>query len=103
MLSILPGFATARRIDTDGDAIRHFMLAPALGLLILLGISGIAFFFGLTVENLTILFTMANIIAFCAIRTELLPIYEPKIIQRTPWFWIFTLIAIYIALTPLSY
>jgi len=103
VLSILPGFATARRIDTDGDAIRHFMLAPALGLLILLGISGIAFFFGLTVENLTILFILVNIIAFCAIRTELLPIHEPKIIQRTPWFWIFTLIAIYIALTPLSY
>ena len=103
VLSFLPGFATARRIDTDGDTVRHFMLAPALGLLILLGISGIAFFLGLSVENLTILFLIANVIAFIAIRTELSPVYQPIVIERNTWFWIFTLIALYIAFTPLSY
>ena len=103
VLSFLPGFATARRIDTDGDTVRHFMLAPALGLLILLGISGIAFFLGLSVENLTIFFIIANVIAFIAIRTELSPVYQPVVIERNTWFWIFTLIALYIAFTPLSY
>lgn len=102
-MSFLPGFAIARRLDSDGDTARHLMLTPSLGLLSLLGLSGIAFFLGLGIDSITMLFVAANISAFIAIRTELQPEYESISIERKPWFWIFSLIAVYIALTPLTY
>lgn len=102
-VAILPGFAIARRIDSEGDWKRHFMLSPAIGLLVCFGLAGISFILELGLETLTYLMIFANILAMVAIRVELEP--EPKMIQieRNPWFWIFTSIACFIALTPLSY
>ena len=102
-VAILPGFAIARRIDSEGDWKRHFMLSPAIGLLVCFGLAGISFILELGLETLTYLLIFANILAMVAIRVELDP--EPKMtqIERNPWFWIFTSIACFIALTPLSY
>ena len=56
-----------------------------------------------SLETLTTLLILANIAAIIAIRVEINP--EPKQvnIERSPWFWIFTTIGCFIALTPLSY
>ena len=102
-VAILPGIAIARRIDKDGDLKRHLLLMPALGLLVCLGISGVCFLLGWELSTLTSLLILANIIAVIAIRIELEPVYHAKIIQRSPWFWIFTIIAFVMAVTPLSY
>ena len=101
--AILPGFAIARRLDAEGDTTRHLLLAPAFGLLTLLGLSGLAFFLGLSLTSLTALIVTANLVALAAIRTELNPIPKTIHIDRSPWFWIFTLIAVYLSLIPLSY
>ena len=103
IMAILPGYAIARRLDYKGDNKRHFLLTPALGLLTLYAISGFSFYVGFETETITTLVFLANIIAFAAIRVEIHPIMEDDTINRSPWFWIFTLIAVYIAITPLTY
>ncbi len=103
VVAILPGIAVARRLDKDGDMKRHLLLMPAFGLLICLGISGLTFILNWSTETLTTLLVLANIIAFCSIRVELQPIHIEKDIHRTAWFWIFTVIAFILAITPLSY
>tara|TARA_B110001452_G_scaffold267361_1_gene276974 strand:+ start:1076 stop:3130 length:2055 start_codon:yes stop_codon:yes gene_type:complete len=103
VVAILPGIAIARRLDKDGDMKRHLLLMPAFGLLACLGISGLSFLLNWSLETLTTLLVLANIIAFISIRVELQPIFVKNRIQRTPWFWIFTIIAFIIAITPLSY
>ena len=103
IMAILPGYAIARRLDKKGDNKRHFLLTPALGLLTLYAISGFSFYVGFETETITTLVFLANIIAFAAIRVEIHPIMEDDTINRSPWFWIFTLIAVYIAITPLTY
>ena len=102
-VAILPGLAIARRLDVEGDWKRHLMLSPALGLLSCLGFAGFCFILELSLETLTTLLILANIAAVIAIRVELNP--EPRLanIERSPWFWIFTTIACFIAITPLSY
>ncbi|GIR66836.1 MAG: hypothetical protein CM15mP71_0620 [Candidatus Poseidoniales archaeon] len=42
-------------------------------------------------------------IAIIAIRVELNPIPKEFTIERNPWLWIFTIIACFIAITPLTY
>ena len=102
-MAILPGLALARRLDVEGDWKRQLMLSPALGLLSCLGLAGFCFILKLSLETLTTLLILANIAAIVAIRVELNP--EPRLvnIDRSPWFWIFTTIACFIAITPLSY
>ena len=102
-VAILPGLALARRLDVEGDWKRQLMLSPALGLLSCLGLAGFCFILELSLETLTTLLILANIAAIVAIRVELNP--EPRLvnIDRSPWFWIFTTIACFIAITPLSY
>ena len=102
-VAILPGLAVARRIDGEGDWKRHLMLSPAFGLLACLGLAGFCFIMEWSLETLTTLLILANIAAIIAIRVEINP--EPKQvnIERSPWFWIFTTIGCFIALTPLSY
>ena len=102
-VAILPGLALARRLDVEGDWKRQLMLSPALGLLSCLGLAGFCFVLELSLETLTTLLILANIAAIVAIRVELNP--EPRLvnIDRSPWFWIFTTIACFIAITPLSY
>ncbi|MBT4066648.1 MAG: hypothetical protein HOE76_05460 [Euryarchaeota archaeon] len=102
-VAFLPGIAIARRLDSDGDWKRHLMFTPAFGLLVCLGLSGLCFVLGWNLNSLTTLLVLANIIALISMRVELNPVYDVKIIQRSPWFWIFTLIACYIAIIPLTY
>ena len=102
-VAILPGLAVARRMDKEGDWKRQLMLSPAIGLLICLGLAGSSFILGWSLETLTYLILLANICALIAIRVEINPEPVTKDIQRTPWFWIFTIIAVFMAMTPLSY
>ena len=102
-VALLPGFAIARRIDLDGDWKRHLMLSPALGLLVCFGLAGFSSIFELSLSMLTFLFIIANIIALIAIRVEINPIPKDNTIERNPWFYIFTAIACFIAITPLTY
>ncbi len=102
-VAFLPGIAIARRLDSDGDWKRHLMFTPAFGLLVCLGLSGLCFVLGWSLNSLTTLLVLANIIALISMRVELNPVYDVIIIQRSPWFWIFTLIACYIAIIPLTY
>lgn len=102
-VAILPGLAAARRLDKEGDYKRHLLLTPAIGLLICFGLAGIAFVLGFSLNTLTYLLILANIFALIMIRVEINS--EPKFrkIERNSWFWIFTLIAFIIAITPLTY
>ncbi|MGB0201591.1 MAG: hypothetical protein ACPF9L_02325 [Candidatus Poseidoniaceae archaeon] len=102
-VAILPGFAIARRLDCDGDSKRHLMLSPAIGLLVCYGLAGFTSIFEMTLSTLTYLMIIANIVAVIAIRVELNPIPKTVRIERNPWFWIFTIIACFIAITPLTY
>ena len=102
-VAILPGIAIARRIDKEGDWKRQLLLTPAFGMLVCLGLAGLCFMLGWTLQSLTALFILANIVAIISIRVELNPIPSTPQIERNPWFWIFTVIACYIAITPLTY
>ena len=102
-VAFLPGIAIARRLDADGDWKRHLMLTPAFGLLVCLGLAGLCFILEWSLDSLTTMLILANLIALISMRVELEPISNVKTIQRSPWFWIFTLIACYIAMVPLSY
>jgi len=102
-VAILPGLAIARRIDKDGDWKRHLMLSPAFGLLACLGLAGMCFILEWSLDTLTNLLIAANIVAIIAIRVELNPEPKEHKIERSPWFWIFTASACFIALTPLSF
>ena len=102
-VALLPGFAIARRLDSEGDWKRHLMLSPAIGLLVCYGLAGFTSIFEMTLSTLTYLLIIANIIALIAIRVELNPIPKEVTIERNPWFWIFTIIACFIAITPLTY
>ena len=102
-VALLPGFAIARRLDSEGDWKRHLMLSPAIGLLVCYGLAGFTSIFEMTLSTLTYLLIIANIIAIIAIRVELNPIPKEVTIERNPWFWIFTIIACFIAITPLTY
>lgn len=102
-VAILPGYAVARRMDSEGDWKRHLMFSPAIGLLICLGLAGISFILEWSLETLTLLLILANISAMISIRVELEPEPLTNHIERTSWFWIFTVIACFIAMTPLTY
>ena len=102
-VAFLPGFAIARRLDKDGDMKRHLLLTPAFGLLTCLGLAGLCFMLEWSLEALTLLMILSNIAAFIAIRVELNPVHVTNRIDRLPWFWIFTAIACFIAITPLTY
>lgn len=102
-VAFLPGIAIARRLDVDGDWKRHLMLTPAFGLLVCLGLAGLCFILEWSLDSLTTMLILANLIALISMRVELEPVGNVKTIQRSPWFWIFTLIACYIAMVPLSY
>ena len=41
LISIIPGLGLARVLDGSADRTRRFLLAPALGLLLIFGISGL--------------------------------------------------------------
>lgn len=102
-VAFLPGLALARRLDKDGDWKRHLMFMPAFGLLACLGIAGLSYILDLGLNGITTLLVLANIAALIAIRVELNPEPVEYKINRTVWFWIFTLIACFIAFTPLTY
>lgn len=102
-VALLPGFAIARRLDCEGDWKRHLMLSPAIGLLVCFGLAGFTSIFQMTLSALTNLLFIANIIALIAIRVEINQIPKNTKIERNPWFWIFTIIACFIAITPLTY
>ena len=102
-VALLPGFAIARRLDCEGDWKRHLMLSPAIGLLVCFGLAGFTSIFQMTLSALTNLLIIANIIALIAIRVEINQIPKNIKIERNPWFWIFTIIACFIAITPLTY
>ena len=98
-VALLPGFAIARRLDCEGDWKRHLMLSPAIGLLVCFGLAGFTSIFEMTLSALTNLLIIANIIALIAIRVEINPIPKNTKIERSPWFWIFTIIACFIAVS----
>ena len=102
-VAILPGLAVARRIDCEGDWKRQLLLSPAIGLLICLGIAGISFILSLSLDALTYMLIFANIFAIIAIRVEINPVIKTKTIKRNSWFWIFTIIAVIMAITPLTF
>ena len=102
-VALLPGFAIARRLDCEGDWKRHLMLSPAIGLLVCFGLAGFTSIFEMTLSALTNLLIIANIIALIAIRVEINSTPKNTKIERSPWFWIFTIIACFIAFTPLTY
>jgi len=102
-VAILPGLAVARRIDCEGDWKRQLLLSPAIGLLICLGLAGISFILSLSLDALTYLLIFANIFALIAIRVEINPVIKTKTIERNSWFWIFTIIAVIMAITPLTF
>ena len=102
-VALLPGFAIARRLDCEGDWKRHLMLSPAIGLLVCFGLAGFTSIFQMTLSALTNLLIIANIIALISIRVEINQIPKNTKIERNPWFWIFTIIACFIAITPLTY
>ena len=102
-VALLPGFAIARRLDCEGDWKRHLMLSPAIGLLVCFGLAGFTSIFQMTLSALTNLLIIANIIALIAVRVEINQIPKNTKIERNPWFWIFTIIACFIAITPLTY
>ena len=102
-VAILPGLAVARRIDCEGDWKRQLLLSPAIGLLICLGIAGISFILSLSLDALTYMLIFANIFAIIAIRVEINPVIKTKTIERNSWFWIFTIIAVIMAITPLTF
>lgn len=102
-LAFLPGLAIARYLDQEGDWKRHLMLTPAFGLLTCLGIAGMCFVFEWSLGAVTTCLVLANILALVAIRVELHPEYVSKDFERSIWFWIFTSIALFIAITPLTY
>jgi hypothetical protein len=56
-----------------------------------------------SLEALTAMMILANVAALISIRVELEPESVVTQIDRTPWFWIFTSVACFIAITPLSY
>ena len=102
-VALLPGFAIARRLDCEGDWKRHLMLSPAIGLLVCFGLAGFTSIFQMTLSALTNLLIIANIIALISVRVEINQIPKNTKIERNPWFWIFTIIACFIAITPLTY
>ena len=102
-VAFLPGLALARNLDYEGDWKRHLLLTPSLGLLICLGLAGVNFVLGWSLETLTWLIIASNILALIAIRVEIDRRKEKDIIERSPWFWIFTVIACYIAVIPLIF
>ncbi len=102
-VAILPGLAIARRIDEEGDWKRHLMLSPAFGLLACLGLAGMCFILEWSLDALTFLLIATNIVALISIRVELSPEPKENKIERSPWFWIFTTIGCFIAITPLSF
>ena len=102
-VALLPGFAIARRLDCEGDWKSHLMLSPAIGLLVCFGLAGFTSIFQMTLSALTNLLIIANIIALISVRVEINQIPKNTNIERNPWFWIFTIIACFIAITPLTY
>lgn len=102
-VAFLPGIAIARRLDKDGDLKRQLLLTPAFGLLTCLGLAGLCFMLEWSLEALTAMMILANVAALISIRVELEPESVVTQIDRTPWFWIFTSVACFIAITPLSY
>ena len=103
LLAIFPGLAIAKKLDKNGDWIRHLLFTPAFGLLVMLGISGACFVFGFDVRTITMFAVIANIIAIVSIRVSLCPQEQIIIVDRGSWFWIFTVIAVILAMQPLSY
>ena len=87
-VAFLPGLALARNLDYEGDWKRHLLLTPSLGLLICLGLAGVNFVLGWSLETLTWLIIASNILALIAIRVEIDQRKEKDIIERSPWFWI---------------
>ena len=70
-VAFLPGLALARNLDYEGDWKRHLLLTPSLGLLICLGLAGVNFVLGWSLETLTWLIIASNILALIAIRVEM--------------------------------
>ena len=83
-VAILPGLALARRIDSEGDWKRQLLFSPALGLLTCLGLAGFCFILELSLETLTTLLIITNIVAAIAIRVEINPEPRQINIERSP-------------------
>ncbi|MGB1354361.1 MAG: hypothetical protein ACPG79_01050 [Poseidonia sp.] len=79
--SLLPGWALASVLDGSGDRLRKALLSPALGLLLLYGVSG-----GLLLLNVWSLWAM--VIAFAALNTvawRLVYVRHEEVSQRSHW------------------
>ena len=79
--SLLPGWALASVLDGSGDRLRKALLSPALGLLLLYGVSG-----GLLLLNVWSLWTM--VIAFAALNAvawRLVYVRHEEVSQRSHW------------------
>ena len=79
--SLLPGWALASILDGSGDRLRKGLLSPALGLLLLYGVSG-----GLLLLNLWSFWTM--LLAFIALNAaawRLVSVRHEEVAQRSHW------------------
>ena len=103
LLALFPGLAIAKTLDKSGDLARHLLLTPAFGMLALLGISGICFILELDLTAITACAVIANLAAIVSIRTEVQSQKFSSTINRGLWFWIFTFIALILAVQPLLY
>ena len=82
LIAIIPGLGLARILDGSADRTRRFLLAPALGLLLILGISGL---YVLITQRWTWLE-----ISLCIILINLLGLYVirhrvEEIAEMSPW------------------
>ena len=70
-VTFLPGYALCRVLDASADKLRKFTLAPALGLLLVYGLSGIVLLSGLWTWGLMCaLFLLLNTLAISQLRSR---------------------------------
>ena len=101
LASLAPGQALAKKIDPEGDAIRHAMLTPALGLFSLYFMSGFCFMLGLSLTALSWIIIALNIYCILQIRARIdLEIPETIRSFRDAKYWGFTIIALLVSITP---
>ena len=72
LVSLLPGYALCKVLDASADKWRKMMLSPALGLLLLYGISGLVVLSGVwSFASMTAIILLLNTLALAHIKGEL--------------------------------
>ena len=79
--SLLPGWALASVLDGSGDRVRKALLSPALGLLLLYGVSGVLLLLNMwSLWSIIIAYFILNIVAW-----RLVHVRHEEVAQRSHW------------------